>query len=312
MSQVEPESVPATPEQPQHFGGNQEGQGLGRDFEGRQSGGNLDQQADAVAQQRALQRAALGQRTSSIIRTLNLPTAEDIDALCDMDLPPGSPVPIETLKHLPPIATSSSSNAHDSCGQLVPSSGTQNSVRPESYIPQHGNLNFKLGRGSHSRQYDLPESCVNAGSFRMPSECSSSAYDEGTSSGLVHSVSHEERIMQDLLEERNDDMYFQNYDVPIQDNADVGNDSSKIMNSSDLQGILGQHGYKLPLSMGPQEDEGVSDRDADGDDEDDADDDSDDGDLDAADSFDVSSDAVLKVSHLMRCLMCSTSLKVMQ
>ena len=312
MSQVQAESVPATIELPQHAGGIKDGLASGGNSNWHQFGGSLEGrhngrnqeihqaaqsslQTDISAQRKALQQAAMVQRSSSMKR-LHLPSAEAIDALCDMDLPPGSPIPVERLKLLPPIATRSNTHAYESSGHLASSSGTQTSGIPESYIPQHS-MHLKLGRGNQSRQCDAPESSLNAGSSRLQSECGRSAYDEGNSSGLVHSVSHEERIMQDLLEEGNDDIYSNNYDAPSADDVDAGTDSSKALNTRDLQGILGQHGYKLPGYRGPQTEDEGSDGDADGDDEEEADEDDSDGDLDPSDAFDGAADPAFKVTH---------------
>ena len=205
---------------------------------------------------------------------LILPSAEDIDALCDMsllDMSGTAITPAQPVSGLPDMHDSIS-QTYASSGQqpssagtrgsavhafdLPPSSGSQgSSAMPESYLPQRSRLHVNLGRGngnSSSRKQlagashsEVPELSLRASSFRVQSECSSSAYDEGTSSGLQHSVSNEERMMHDLLEEGNDGAFFNSCEPINVDEQEVN--ANTVLNTRDLQGILGRHGYKLPV-----------------------------------------------------------------
>lgn len=314
-SQIQNESIPATPEQSQHasqdipgLGGNSHQ--FGEESRQQLSEGNHDPAAqpslhnDAATQRHALAQAALVQRSASMKRLGVLPSAEQIDALFDMDTPPASPIPVERLQHLPPIATRRDSLTQGSSAQLASSHGTQSGANRESYLPQHSGLQFKSGKLTQHRQHNVPETSLHGGSFRMQSECSSSACDEGNTSSLVHSASHEEGIIRELLEQGHDDV---DYDVPNIDDLETGNDGSKAMNTQELHGILGQHGYKLPARLVSQPEEGGSDGDAEGDDEDEADDESDDGELDASDPFNASAENMFKVIVRLTCMLCTVS-----
>ena len=134
--------------------------------------------------------------------------------------------------------------------------------------------------------------------LRLQSECDSSAFDEGASSTLIRSISNEEQNMQDLLEDDNDDIFYNVMDTQQHD-ADMADSrhSAQQLNTMELHGLLGQHGYKLPELAGDQEEEEESEgegEDGAGDCEEDLDDPDVDDDEEEEDDED-SSKAIFKV-----------------
>ena len=99
--------------------------------------------------------------------------------------------------------------------------------------------------------------------------------------------------MHDLLGDDNDDVFYNVMDTQ-QHIQEMGVDRHRTqqLNTMELHGLLGQHGYKLPELAGDQED----DEDSDGDDGvGDGDEDLDDPDVDDDDDDENSSKAIFKV-----------------
>lgn len=243
-------------------------------------------------------------------RLTGLPSAEDIDALCDMDTP--SHHAIGTIRHpqdnrmcppmypaLAPVLTHSS--AAGGLADNRPSKpGSVPGLYPhDSSTPQHSSSSqFKhsLSRQPFppSSRPEVPESSVPCShSCRLQSECDSSAYDEAASSTLIHSISNEEQSMHDLLGDDNDDMLYIVTDTQQQE-PQAGMDRHRMpqLNTMELHGLLGQHGYKLPELAGDQEDEEESDGDDGGGD---GDEDLDDPDVDDEDDDEDANKAIYKV-----------------
>ncbi|KAA6426932.1 MAG: hypothetical protein FRX49_03256, partial [Trebouxia sp. A1-2] len=241
---LQTQSVPATPPQSAaeiggngaavggkpHFGCTESGQqseGVGRDV-GPSSAGHSQQQMLLPAALPALARQSLSSQGQAKFRAL--PSAEAIDALCDMssdshhaesantasqlhqtaanqqELVPGSSL-APVLTYSPTAAYSKSADAKSGSGgpaaHINDASAEQHTsssqFRPESSTQAHPH--------TLSSQYEPPESSMPyPQSFRMQSECDSSAYDEAASSTLIHSISNEEQIMREMLEEGNDEL----------------------------------------------------------------------------------------------------------
>lgn len=233
-------------------------------------------------------------------RLTGLPSAEDIDALFDMDTP-SHHAPGNNKHHqvngmcppmypaLPPVLTHSS-GASSLADRPSKPGGVPSLYPHDSSTPQHSSSSqFKHGLSRQpfppsSSRPDVPESSAPCShSFRLQSECDSSAYDEVASSTLIHSISNEEQSMHDLLGDDNDDIFYNVMDTQQHDpEAGVERHRMPQLNTMELHGLLGQHGYKLPELAGDQEDDeesdgddGVGDGDEDLDDPDDDDDDED-------------------------------------
>lgn len=312
-----PQSVPSTPQPAAEsggngaaLGGNVSQQGLvGRGVGGSPNGAPQQQMLmpEAVP---ALSRQSLspsGQATFS-----SLPSAEDIDALCDMNIVHaslhsesaklGSPhhqtaaaesavlAPDSSLApkmHLAPILTNAAPGMYLGSAEGPSSSGVQTMPVSGAFMPQYtSSSQFKQGTPAQARQltpagqFEAPESSVPySQSMRIQSECGSSAYDEGTSSTLIHATS----------EEGNDDIFYDNsMDAQQHDRDDEGpGRRAEQLNTMELHGILGQHGYKVPELVGEPEEEEESDGEDEGDGDEDLDDneedDADDGDDDSSD-----------------------------
>ena len=244
-------------------------------------------------------------------RLTGLPSAEDIDALCDMDNPSHHASGLHEGRHLQddrmcqpmhpvlaPVVTHSSAAALDDLADRRPKSGVPGTYTHDASTPQHSSNSHP--KRSLSRQNfppnrpDMPESSMPCPhSFRLHSECDSSAFDENASSTLIHSVSNEEQSMHDLLGDDNDDIFY-NVMGTQQHDAEMGVDrhSTQQLNTMELHGLLGQHGYKLPELAGDHED----DEDSDGEDGGgDGDEDLDDPDADDDDDDEDASKAIFKV-----------------
>ncbi|DBB10598.1 TPA: hypothetical protein ACH3X3_007111 [Trebouxia sp. C0006] len=320
---LQAQSVPATPEPAAESGGNGAAFGGKPDFGWTQPGqhpesvgrgvgpspaGQSQQQILLPAVLPALARQSLTSQGQAKFRAL--PSAEAIDALCDMsdgshhaesakaasqlhqtaayqqEMAPSS--------SLAPVLTNSAAAAYNESADTPSYSGGQAAHINGASVVQHtSSSQYKQGSSMQahphtlSSQYEAPESSMPyPQSFRMPSECDSSAYDEGGSSTLIHSISNEEQIMREMLEEGNDDMSCDIVmDSQQHDRDDEGPGSrAEQLNTLELHGILGQHGYMLPDLAGEQEEEEESDGDddADGDDNDDLDDDEEDEETDEA------------------------------
>ena len=320
---LQAQSVPATPEPAAESGGNGAAFGGKPDFGWTQPGqhpesvgrgvgpspaGQSQQQILLPAVLPALARQSLTSQGQAKFRAL--PSAEAIDALCDMsdgshhaesakaasqlhqtaayqqEMAPSS--------SLAPVLTNSAAAAYNESADTPSHSGGQAAHINGASVVQHtSSSQYKQGSSMQahphtlSSQYEAPESSMPyPQSFRMPSECDSSAYDEGGSSTLIHSISNEEQIMREMLEEGNDDMSCDIVmDSQQHDRDDEGPGSrAEQLNTLELHGILGQHGYMLPDLAGEQEEEEESDgdNDADGDDNDDLDDDEEDEETDEA------------------------------
>jgi len=316
-------SVPATPEPAAEvgrngaasggkadFGWTQPGQqpgGVGRDV-GPSPAGPSQQQMLLPAALPALARQSLSLQGQASFCAL--PSAEAIDALCDMSSDSHHAESANSASQLhqtaayqqevapssslAPVLSNSMAAAYNESANTPSCSGGQAAHIDGASTVQHtGSSQYKQGSSTQAHphalasQYEAPESSMpNPQSFRMQSECDSSAYDEGASSTLIHSISNEEQIMQDMLEEENDDMSCDNaMDSQQHDRDDEGPGSrAEQMNTLELHGILGQHGYMLPELAGEQEEEEESDGedDADGDDNDDLDDNEEDEEADEA------------------------------
>ena len=268
---LEHQSVPATPELASETGGHR-----------ADIGGN------EIIPDRKRQQP--GARAKS--KLYGLPSAEDIDALCDMDNPGQSHLnlnaayePAEANLRLAPSLTGTTANPYQESADRPSSSNTvQNTHNIDMYTPQPGGssqqgLLTQLGQYTSSSTFETPEApMLHSQSFHPQSECDSSAYDEGASSTLIHSISNEEQIMQDMLEEDHDDGFYTNLDVQQHDREDEAHGNRvEQLNTMELHGILGQHGYKVPELAGEQEE--AEDSDADGEDGD-GDEDLDDNDED--------------------------------
>ncbi len=330
---LQPQSVPATPEPTAEFGGNTVGLGANVQLGNSGTEHGIANRAAGVSpaaahRQQMLLPEPLGRQVvpSGRSKLYGLPSAEDIDALCDMDNPSHqsqqmdpstqthphavfNPADMAPTTSLAPILTSSTADTYDESADRPSSSGTQNTYTNDVYTPQHSSTSqFKRGPVAQSRhfaspsRYEAPESSVpHPQSFRMQSECDSSAYDEGASSTLVHSISNEEQIMQDLLEEDNDDIFYNNNMDTQQHDREGERTGNRVeqLNTMELHGILGQHGYKLPELAPEQEEEEESDGDADGEDGD-GDEDLDDNEEDEED--DIASDkSIYKVGFTAEC-----------
>jgi len=275
---LQSQSVPATPQPAAETAGNgaafggkpdfgwtqpgQHPESVGRDV-GSSPAGHSQQQMLPPAALPALARQSLTSQGQAKFRAL--PSAEAIDALCDM-----------------------SSDSHH-----ADSANSASQLHQTSVVQHTNSSQYKQGSSTQahphmlSSQYEPPESSMPyPQSFRMQSECDSSAYDEGASSTLIHSISNEERIMREMLEEGNDDMSCDiAMDSQQHDRDDEGpGGRAEQLNTLELHGILGQHGYMLPDLAGEQEEEEESDGDddADGDDNDDLDDNEEDEETDEA------------------------------
>ena len=243
-------------------------------------------------------------------RLTGLPSAEDIDALCDMDNPShhasGMCKGRRLQQHrmcppmhpaLAPVLTRSSAAAHDDLADRPSKSGVPGAYSHDVSTPQHSSSShFKR---SLSRQHfppnrpDMPESSMpGSHSFRLHSECDSSAFDEGASSTLIRLISNEEPSMHDLLGDDNDDIFYNVMDTEQHD-PEMGVDRHRTqqLNTMELHGLLGQHGYKLPELAGDQED----DEDSDGDNDGVGDEDLDDPDIDDDEDDEDASKAIFKV-----------------
>ena len=281
---LQPQSVPATPETTKS-GGN--------------AGPSVPEQGRAVwhsppstPQEQMQMSEGLSLQTnqgslSAPAKMYGLPSAEDIDALCDMDNPShhrsqGMPSnvrlhdnaayqPINMQHALAPVATTLPPAAvQDDVIEGPSVSGFHSTYTNDMAAPQHSSSQFKRTLSGHSRQSfppnrpELPEpSMPYLQGSRLQSECDSSAFDEGASSTLIHSISNEEQNMHDLLEDDNDDIFYNVMDTQ-QHGSDMGEVSHRAqqqLNTMELHGILGQHGYKLPELAGDQEEEEESDGD---------------------------------------------------
>lgn len=301
---LQPQSVPATPEPAAVFGGNltdlgrkmgtsphMQAHGAGNNLAGVpspsppwQSGPQPESFVPVYSKQRA---------PAPKSKLFGLPSAEDIDALCDMDNPShlsSSADATAQLHHNPafetapimaPILTSGAGD-YDDGADRPSSSGLLNTYSNGAYAPQYSSSStFRPAPITHSRpnpvstRQDAAEaSNAYAHSLRLQSECDSSAYDEGSSSMLIHSNSNEEQNMHDLLEEDTDDIFYTQHGGHPDD---MHNTQAEQLNTLELHGILGQHGYKLPELAGEQEEEEEeSDGEAEGDDDADGDEDLDD------------------------------------
>ena len=242
-------------------------------------------------------------------RLTGLPSAEDIDALCDMDTPSHHASGTNN-KHqqdieicppmypaLPPVLTHSSGGVALADRSSRPGAGAPGLYPHDSSTPQHSSSSqFKPGLSRQafppSSRPEAPESS-SVPCFRLQSECDSSAYDEGASSTLIHSISNEEQSMHDLLGDDNDDIFYNVMDTQQHD-PEAGLERHRMpqLNTMELHGLLGQHGYKLPELAGDQED----DEESDGDDGvGDGDEDLDDPDVDDDDEDEDASKAIFKV-----------------
>ena len=305
---LQPHSVPATPEMLE-FGGDptvlEEGRAA---WHSPPPSGHVQQQMlvpDALSSLHAQHERS----PASSSKLTGLPSAEDIDALCDMDKPSHRVQGLPENQHrhderlyqpmhpgLAPVLTHSSGATHDDLADRPLKSGVPNSYTTDASTPQHSSSHFK----QCSRQQfppnrsEMPESSVPCShSFRLHSECDSSAYDEGASSTLIHSISNEEQSMHDLLGDDNDDIYYNVMDTRQHD-SDMAVDRHRTqqLNTMELHGLLGQHGYKLPELAGEQ----VEDEESDGDDiGGDGDEDLDDPDGDDDDVDEDANKAVFKV-----------------
>ena len=317
------QSVPATPEPAAELGGSgaafggkpdfgwtqpgQHPESVGRDV-GSSLAGQSQQQMLLPAALPALARQSLTSQGQAKFRAL--PSAEAIDALCDMN--DGShhaesanaasqlhqtaayQQEMAPSSSLAPVLTNSAAAAYNESADTPSYSGGQAAHINGASVVQHtSSSQYKQGSSTHAHphmlasQYEAPESSMPyPQSFRMQSECDSSAYDEGGSSTLIHSISNEEQIMREMLEEGNDDMSCDIVmDSQQQDRDDEGPTSrAEQLNTLELHGILGQHGYMLPDLAGEQEEEEESDgdEDGDGDDNDDLDDNEEDEETDEA------------------------------
>lgn len=316
-------SVPATPEPAaeiggngaasggkSHFGWTQPGQqagGVGRDVEPSPAG-HSQQQMLLPAALPALARQSLSSKGQA--NFCALPSAEAIDALCDMSSDShhaesansasqlhqtaANQQEMAVRSSLAPVLTNSAAATYNESADMQSGSGGQAAHIDSASTTRHtGSSQYKQGSSTQthphtlSSQYEAPESSMPyPQSFRMQSECESSAYDEGASSTLIHSISNEEQIMREMLEEGNDDMSCDiAMDSQQHDRDDEGPGSrAEQLNTLELHGILGQHGYMLPELAGEQEEEEESDGDddADGDDNDDLDDNEEDEEADEA------------------------------
>ncbi|KAL3152402.1 hypothetical protein ABBQ32_001454 [Trebouxia sp. C0010 RCD-2024] len=304
-ARLPPGSIPATPEMAELGGETVSGGRATLVQDGRaawQSPPSVQQQ---MLLQDALSSPARPERSPAPSGKLStLPSAEDIDALCDMDKPslPADIFPASGHSHvdrmyqsahpaLAPVLTHGSGGTHDDLADRPSRVGVPSSYPNEASTPQQSSSH---SRHSLSRQHfppnrsDMPESSARCcHSFRLQSECDSSAFDEGASSTLIHSISNEEQNMHDLLEDDNDDMFYNAMDSR-QNDQEVGVDRHRTqqLNTMELHGILGEHGYKLPeLAVDQEEEEEESDGDEGAGDEDlddpDVDDDEDDEDAKA-------------------------------
>ena len=321
---LQAQSVPATPQAAAEIGGNgaapggkpgfgwtqpgQHPESVGRDVESSPAG-HSQQQMLLPAALPTLERQSLSSQGQAKFRAL--PSAEAIDALCDMSSDSHhaeSATPASRLHQtaanqqemvagssLAPVLTNSAAAAcSESAADTQSGSGGQAAhINGASAVQHTSSSQYKQGSSTlahpHmlSSQYEAPESSMPyPQSFRMQSECDSSAYDEGASSTLIHSISNEEQIMREMMEEGNDDMSCDiAMDSQQHDRDDEGPGSrAEQLNTLELHGILGQHGYMLPELAGEQEEEEESDGDddADGDDNDDLDDNEEDEEADEA------------------------------
>ena len=295
---LQPHSVPATPEMAEFVGDASEGRAAWHS----PPPGHGQQQLLAKHEQPPF----TGRRLTG------LPSAEDIDALCDMDNPSHHAAGLRDGRHLQddricqpmhpvlaPVLTRSSAAAHDDMADRPPKPGVPGTYTHDAATPQHSSSSHS--KRSLSRQHfppnrpDMPESSMPCShSFRLHSECDSSAFDENASSTLIHSISNEEQSMHDLLGDDNDDTFYNVMDTQQHDpEMAVDRHRRPQLNTVELHGLLGQHGYKLPELAGDQED----DEDSDGDDRvGDGDEDLDDPDADDDDDDEDASKAIFKVA----------------
>ena len=301
-ARLQPGSVPATPEMAELGGEAVPGGRATPSPEGRaawQSPPSVQQQ---MLMQETVTPPARDDRSPAPSSKLSpLPSVEDIDALCDMDKPSyqAETAPANGHLHddrvfgsvhpaLAPVLTRGSGVSHDDLADRPSRIGVPSSYTNDASTPQQSSSH---SRHSLSRQQfppnrsDMPEPSARCShSFRLQSECDSSAFDEGASSTLIHSISNEEQNMRDLLEDDNDDMFYNVMDTS-QNDPEVGVDRHRTqqLNTMELHGILGEHGYKLPELAGEQEEEeeesdgedGAGDEDLDDPDVDDDDEDED-------------------------------------
>lgn len=318
---LQPRSVPATPEMAQ-LGGEAVPGGNGTPL---QKGRAAWQSPPSVQQQMLTQDALSSPSPARLDRSpapssklSGLPSAEDIDALCDMDkpshnvevaMPASDPSHVDKMCQsahpaLAPVLTRGSGAGHDDLAERPSGSGGPSTHPNDASNPQYSSSHFMP---SMPRQHfppnrsDVPESSARCcHSFRVQSECDSSAFDEGASSTLIHSISNEEQNMRDLLEDDNDDMFYNVMDTRQHD-PEVDRHRTQQLNTMELHGILGEHGYKLPELAVDQEEEEDSDGDEGAGDEDldDPDVDDDDEDEDTKAIFKVSGQPQLFVTHLV-------------
>ena len=293
---LQPHSVPATPEMVELVGDAPEGRAA---WHGPASG-HVQQQMLAKHEQPP----ATGRRLSG------LPSAEDIDALCDMDNPSHHASSMREGRHvqddrmcqpmhpaLAPVLTRSSAAAHDDLAERPSKSGLPGTYTHDASTPQHSSSShFKRSLARQNfppNRLDMPESSMPCShSFRLHSECDSSAFDEGASSTLIHSISNEEQSMHDLLVDDSDDIFYNVMDTQQDPQMSMDRHRTQQLNTMELHGLLGQHGYKLPELAGEQED----DEDSDGDDGvGDGDEDLDDPDVDDDGDDEDTSKAIYKV-----------------
>lgn len=321
---LQAQSVPATPQPAAEIGGNgaasggkpafgwtqpgQHPESVGREV-GSSPAGHSQQQMLLPAALPTLARQSLSSQGQAKFHAL--PSAEAIDALCDMSSDSHhaeSATPASQLHQtaanqqemaagssLAPVLTNSAAAAYnESAADMQSGSGGQAAhINGASAVQHTSSSQYKQGSSTQAHphtlscQYEAPESSMPyPQSFRMQSECDSSAYDEAASSTLIHSISNEEQIMREMLEEGNDDMSCDiAMDSQQHDRDDEGPGSrAEQLNTLELHGILGQHGYMLPELAGEQEEEEESDGDddADADDNDDLDDNEEDEEADEA------------------------------
>ena len=311
---LQPQSVPATPEMA-NSGGNAAPSAP-------EQGRAVWHSPPASPHQQMFMPEALSLQTnqgsfSAPAKIYGLPTAEDIDALCDMDNPShqhsqGTPSdirlhdnaayqPIKMQHALAPLATTAPTAVQDDATDRMSVPGFQSTYTNDIAAPQHSSAHLKHTTSGRSRQPFPPNrpemtepSMPYLQASRLQSECDSSAFDEGASSMLIHSISNEEQNMHDLLEDDNDDIFYNVMDTQQDgsDMGDAGHRAQQQLNTMELHGILGQHGYKLPELAGEQEEE----EDSDGDDGvGDGDEDLDDPDVDDDEDDEESSKAIFKV-----------------
>ena len=315
---LQPGSIPATPDTAE-FSGNS---GRSESDHVQPAGSGLDRaeqmlRPEMLASPAKQVMSAAPVRSPAYTQLFGLPSAEDIDALCDLDtfspqqpqaFPPPLPVHDNTAYHpderhhaLAPVMTTGSAALENEAAQHMP--GVPKLWAVEAVTPQHSSSQFKsTPLGQHRQSFppnslfsrsNLPDSSMPySQASRLQSECDSSAFDEGASSTLIHSISNEEQNMHDLLGDDNDDMFYNVMDTQ-QPGSEMGDGGLRAqqLNTMELHGILGQHGYKLPELAADQEEE-----ESDGDDGlGDGDEDIDDPDVDEDDEDEDASKAIFKV-----------------